>query len=74
MDGGPKHIGVEIDSDYLLACARIRNITMTTLVRRLMQVIDRDQLVLAVLDDEDNYHERERYQHQFRIEGYKVLY
>ena len=34
-----------------MACALIRNIDVATLVHRLIDVIGRDQLVLAVLDD-----------------------
>jgi hypothetical protein len=63
----PKHIAVEVESDYLIACARIRNISTTKLVHKLMKAIAQDQLVLAVLDDEEQYGERERYQHRFRI-------
>jgi len=45
---------VELADDelrYLQSCARIRHISTTRLVRRLMQTIARDQLVLSVLDD-----------------------
>lgn len=61
-----KHVMVDVESEYMNACARIRNVTMTTLVRRLVQAIEEDQLVLAILDDADRYQERERYQHNFR--------
>ena len=54
-----------VRSDYLVACARIRNITVSALVRKLIQTIDRDQLVLAILDD-DSQHQRGRYEHRFR--------
>lgn len=50
---------------YIIACARIRNMTVTHLVRELVDVIARDQLVLAVLDD-DSKPERRRSEHKFR--------
>lgn len=63
----PKQVFLEVDSDYLLACARIRNVSLTALLRKLVQAIDEDQLVLAVLDDEHNYRHHERYQHRFSM-------
>lgn len=63
----PKQIFITVDSDYLAACARIRNVSLTGLVHRLIHVIDRDHLVLAILDDEDHYREKERYKHSFRV-------
>ena len=57
-------VGIKVDSEYLTACARIRNITLTTLVRELVQAIDQDQLVGAVLDD-DGKRIRERYRHRY---------
>jgi hypothetical protein len=41
-----------VESDYLKSCARIRKITMAALVRKLINKISDDQLVLAVLDDD----------------------
>lgn len=61
-----RHIMVHFDSEYLETCARIRNVTLSTLLRRLVDAIDRDQLVLAVLDDEERYRRHERHQHCFR--------
>lgn len=40
------------DLEYLEACARIRDITARSLVRRLLTVIARDQMVACILDDE----------------------
>ena len=37
---------------YLITCARIRNITVTSLINRLVDRIGTDQLVQAVLDDD----------------------
>lgn len=38
-------------NQYLTACARIRDICVTALIRRLVEVICRDQMVAAILDD-----------------------
>lgn len=62
-------VNVNVESDYIVACARIRDVTVTTLVRRLVQAIEEDQLVLAVLDDAEDYQRRERYQHSFRLKN-----
>jgi hypothetical protein len=39
-------------SEYLFASARIRGISMSALVRRLLETIANDGLVLSILDDE----------------------
>ena len=62
------NITFDIESKYLTDCARIRNITRTTLVRRLMTIIDQDQLVGAILDD-DAARTQQRYQHRFHMRG-----
>ncbi len=36
---------------YLVKCARIRDVSVNGLVRRLMDVISRDELVMSILDD-----------------------
>ena len=64
------HINSSLDTEteagrYLVACARIRNIAVATLVHRLIDVIGRDQLVLAVLDDNSEPH-RDAGDHKFR--------
>lgn len=41
-----------LDGDYLERCARIRKISRHRLVRRLIEAIAKDQLVLGILDDE----------------------
>lgn len=38
--------------DYLETCARIRNISKSSLMRRLLSTITNDQLVLSILDDD----------------------
>lgn len=50
---------------YMVACARIRDITLTELVRRLLRVVSEDQLVLAILDD-DSKREHNRYQRGYK--------
>ena len=42
----------ESSEQYIHACARIRKISTTRLVERLVKTVCCDQLVLAVLDDE----------------------
>jgi hypothetical protein len=49
-----RHLNIEISDphfEYLDACARIRGVTMSGLVGRLLHTIAEDQLVLSVLDD-----------------------
>jgi hypothetical protein len=53
-------------TDYFHRCARIRNISTSELMRRVIGTIERDQLVLAILDDDSSPEERERYQHRYR--------
>lgn len=50
---------------YFESCARIRDITTTRLLGRLVEVIAADQLVLSVLDDGDRYRRRKG-EHHFR--------
>jgi hypothetical protein len=47
--------GIPDDSEemrYFLACARLRGITATSLLRRLLTVVTKDQLIPSILDDE----------------------
>lgn len=61
------HIGYTDGESYLIACARIRNVSVATLVRELIDVIARDQLVLATLDDEEKPRARPgRYARRFK--------
>ena len=64
------HINSSLDTEteagrYLVACARIRKIDVATLVHRLIDVIGREQLVLAVLDANSEPH-RDAGAHTFR--------
>lgn len=43
----------EADTEYFEACARIRNITATSLLRRIINSVARDQMVASVLDEDD---------------------
>lgn len=51
------HLNIELNlSDasyaYLEACARIRKISCTRLIERMMRIICDDQMILSVLDDD----------------------
>ena len=62
------HIDVTMSdstADYLTACARIRNLNRTSLVRRLLDVIAKDMLVAGILDDE-NLRAKRPSQHKFK--------
>ena len=51
----PAHVTLTLakgSRHYLQECARIRNISVTRLATRLINAIARDQLVLAILDDD----------------------
>jgi hypothetical protein len=51
------NIDLEDDSDeyrYLMSCARIRGIRMQPFLRRLINVIAKEQLVLGILDDDSS--------------------
>lgn len=58
-------IAPELDS-YFEACARLRNISKTALMNRLMKVIGDDQLVLSILDDNSKPEPRKKFQHGYR--------
>jgi hypothetical protein len=63
---------VDKDTDagrYLIACARIRDVTVTHLMREVIDVVTKDQLITAVLDDDSrrrHHDEDNRYLHRFR--------
>lgn len=50
---------------YLLTCARIRKCSTVALVKRLLEVVMKDQLVLSILDDESKPAERRHGEHGF---------
>lgn len=52
--------------DYLASCARIRDITLTALITKLIETIAQDQLVLSILDDDSRPAPREKGKHGFR--------
>lgn len=74
-----QHVYVELPPDgldYLAACSRIRHISCTRLVQRLLDAICEDQLVLSVLDDDskaepqlDNEESRSRHHRIRRLHG-----
>jgi hypothetical protein len=51
---------------YLIACARIRNCSMTSLGKRLLEAIAKDQMVLSILDDDSKPVRRKR-EHKFSV-------
>lgn len=51
---------------YFEACARVRNISKTRLMNRLINVIGRDQLVLSVLDDDSKPEPKAKGEHGYR--------
>jgi hypothetical protein len=51
---------------YLMACSRIRDITVRSLTRRLVDVIAEDRLVSAVLDDGDTIQQRKQGEHRYK--------
>ena len=64
---GGLHIFVRhAGSEYLDKCARIRNISKTALLRRLLEAITRDELVPSILDDEGDIKRRRAGEHRFK--------
>jgi hypothetical protein len=52
-----RHFAAEVDtktSEYLNECASIRGISMGALVRRLLETIANDRMVLSILDDDNS--------------------
>jgi hypothetical protein len=55
------------EGQYLVKCARIRDVTVTHLIKRVLTTVAQDQLVAAVLDDDGRRVSRhDRYLHHFR--------
>lgn len=50
---------------YFIACARIRDISVRGLQRRLFEALTQDQLIASVLDDGDNLRDRRKREHRF---------
>ena len=62
-------VKVDLESDggrYLVSCARIRNIGMPVLLRRLVDVIAQDQMVLSILDDDSKRTQRSKSERRFK--------
>ena len=53
---------------YLVSCARIRDVTVSHLVKKVIEVTTRDQLIEAVLDD-DSRRDTGPYVHRFKEIG-----
>lgn len=51
---------------YLQACARIRDVSLTRMTQLLIDRIGEDKLVAAVLDD-DGRHQRSKYEQRYRM-------
>lgn len=51
---------------YFEACARMRNISKTALMNRLVKMIGQDQLVLGILDDDSKPEPKQKGAHGFR--------
>jgi hypothetical protein len=63
-------LSVEFDEadyalEYLRRCARIRDISVSSLIHRLMETIAEDELVLSILDDADCIKERRKGEHHY---------
>jgi hypothetical protein len=50
---------------YILTCARIRDISVKSLMRRMFIAISEDQLVASVLDDADSMKTRNKGEHRY---------
>lgn len=50
---------------YILTCARIRDISVKSLMRRMFVAISQDQLVASVLDDADCMKSRNKGEHRY---------
>lgn len=51
---------------YLNDCARIRDVSITHLIRILIEKIAEDRLTEAVLDDDSQPHARTKHTHRYR--------
>lgn len=61
-------IEIHIDhdtKDYIESCARIRDVTVTRLLKAIVEKVCEDQLVLAVLDDDSQPFPARRGQRKF---------
>jgi len=56
-------------ANYLDKCARIRNITRASLLRRLLATITEHQMVGNILDDEHTMREHHKGEHRYKDRG-----
>ena len=64
------HIRINDETaDYLDKCARVRNISRASLLRRLFDTIAEDQLAAGILDDADTLRERRKGERYFKDHG-----
>ena len=54
------------DPEYFNNCARIRDVALHSLLRRLLATIAEDEMVAAILDDADCLRERRQGEHRWR--------
>lgn len=64
-------VQLDIDPDteagqYFFRCARIRNITPSSLLKRLVDTMTDEQMIPAVLDDQDDMLVRRKGEHRYR--------
>src|SRR5450631_2446853 len=50
---------------YFQTCARIRGISLTALMTRLVDIVGQDQLVSSILDDEAEIKAKRRYENRY---------
>lgn len=51
---------------YLVECARIRDITVTALIQRIVDDAASSKLIVSILDDERHLLDKRRGEHKFR--------
>ena len=56
----------DADAEYFDACARIRNISHRSLIRRVLGTIAEDCMVANILDDQDDMRTRRKGEHRYR--------
>jgi hypothetical protein len=54
------------EDNYLTQCAKLRNISVHSLLKRLVRTIARDQMVGAILDDAEHLQDRKPGEKRFR--------
>jgi hypothetical protein len=54
------------DIEYFRTCARIRNISLQSLMKRVVIAIAEDHLVQSILDDADDMTSRRKGEHRYR--------